>query len=152
MASYQDILISLMPQFTDALLAGNKTVELRRRLINIEPGGRVWIYTKTPRATIEAIGIVDHVMAARPGRIWATYGSETALSKRDFDVYFSGVTTGCAVVFKSVYNLNESVPLIDLRKRFKNFQPPQFFKSLTPNSPELRFLKSLNDTPKQWAA
>ncbi|WP_341914694.1 ASCH domain-containing protein [Ferrovibrio terrae] len=152
MTDYHDILISLHPEYTDAMLAGVKTVELRRRPVRVAQGGRVWIYTTTPRAIVEAVGIVKQVVVAHPSRIWSRYREETAISKKDFDKYFIGAGVGCGIVFESIYSLNQSVSLAELRRRFKSFHPPQFYKSLTSNSAELRYLENLQNLPTRKAA
>ena len=43
-----DILISVRPKFVERIASGEKAAELRRRAPRIQPGCRVWIYTKAP--------------------------------------------------------------------------------------------------------
>jgi predicted transcriptional regulator len=46
------LLLSLRPRFADAILAGAKTVELRRRPINARPGTAILLYASRPMMAI----------------------------------------------------------------------------------------------------
>src|SRR4051794_32919901 len=49
-AEETDAIISIHPSYADAILAGEKTIELRRRIPNISQGARLWIYATRPIA------------------------------------------------------------------------------------------------------
>ncbi|MBT3357992.1 MAG: transcriptional regulator [Rhodospirillales bacterium] len=137
-----DILISVEERHAWNMLAGNKSVELRRRQLNISTGTRVWVYSKLPRGQIQAVAIVDEVIADTPKDIWNRYGLRSAISKSEFDAYFAGTETGYAIVFQEVRPLAPILNLSSIRDNFSNFQPPQFFKRLTNGSPELTFFQT----------
>jgi hypothetical protein len=48
------LLLSLRPQFADAILSGTKTVELRRRPINAQSGTPILLYASRPTMAIRA--------------------------------------------------------------------------------------------------
>ena len=64
-----DILISVENRHALSMLAGNKSVELRRKPLNISSGTRVWIYSKVPCGQIRALAVVDEVVADTPKNI-----------------------------------------------------------------------------------
>ena len=142
MASPSDILISVHARHVQSMLKGEKTVELRRRVLRITPGTRVWIYSKVPRGIVEALAIVDHVVQAPPPLIWRKFGARSAVSRIEFNDYFSELDIGCAILFNEIQCLKKNISLAEIRQRCSSFQPPQFFKTLSDGSPELFLFKS----------
>jgi predicted transcriptional regulator len=138
-----DILISLEPHHSENVLSGRKTVEVRRRRVSVAPGTRIWIYTKRPRARVDAFAIVDSVHQGSQDELWTMFGSKLALSRSSYDRYMSGCRTGCAIVLKSVSRLERAIPLDDVRASLTGFHPPQFFKRLYPEGRELAVFREL---------
>lgn len=136
-----NILISVADRHVKSMLSGSKTVELRRRPLRIAPGTRVWVYSKLPKGHVELVATVDRIDAARPERLWDLYQGRVGISRREFFQYFEGIEIGCAVVFQEILPLRPSIELDDVRSVAKTFQPPQFFKRLNRDSPELRFFR-----------
>ncbi|HBY63386.1 MAG TPA: hypothetical protein DEH78_26480 [Solibacterales bacterium] len=136
-----DILISVDVEHSDNLLSGRKTVEVRRRRPRIEPGTRVWIYTKVPRAAIEAVGIVEEVHGASAGVLWKRYSAEVAISRTRLVEYLAGASSSCAIKFSSITPLQRSIGLDEIRQAVGAFQPPQFFKRLRSSEKELLLLR-----------
>jgi predicted transcriptional regulator len=135
-----DILISLHPKHCDKVVAGIKTVELRRRKLKVSPGTRVWIYTKRPRACIDAVAVIESIHEGSHNELWRRFGDRVAISRLDFDEYLAGANGGCAIVLRSAHPLKRPLGLEEIRREFQRFHPPQFFKRLLPNSKELALL------------
>jgi len=125
-----DILISLRPAYTKAILEGKKTVELRRRRVHAAVGTRVWLYSKTPTARIEGVARIKHVHEGGLPGIWSEYSSQVGVSKGEFEDYFKGCRKGCAIVLVEARAILPGVDLDTVRSRFGGFHPPQFFKRL----------------------
>lgn len=141
MSINNDILISVDERHARNLIAGTKTLELRRRRINVDCGDRVWIYSKVPKGSVEAIGYVSSILSANPTDIWAQYASESGLSSKEFFDYYSGVELGHAIIFSKVVPLKFGIGLSDIRQHHETFQPPQFFQKLSASSPVLQLLR-----------
>ena len=137
-----NILISVEERHASNMLAGNKSVELRRKPLNISPGTRVWVYSKLPRGQIQVLAVVSKVVADTPEKIWSSYGSQSAISKSEFDAYFADAKAGYAIVFQEVKPLAPILSLASIRETITSFQPPQFFKRLTDDSPELTLFQT----------
>ena len=137
-----DILISVKERHASNMLDVSKSVELRRKPLNISPGTRVWVYSKLPRGQIQALAVVDEVIADAPEEIWNSYGPQSAISKSEFDTYFAGAEIGYAIVFQEVRPLAPILKLSSIREKISHFHPPQFFKKLTDGSPELAFFQT----------
>jgi len=140
--SSRDILISVENQYVEKMLDGTKMVELRRRVLSLEEGSHVWIYSKIPTGRLMACGIVEHVFKAAPIDIWDHYGDVSGVTKAEFDTYFDAVECGCAIVFSSVSELHNKISLKSIRDVLGDFHPPQFFKNLSSGSPELKLFRN----------
>jgi predicted transcriptional regulator len=137
-----DIVISVQQKFVARIVAGEKAAELRRRAPRIQPGCRVWIYTKAPEAVISICVTVDRIVTGSPRDIWRSHHSDLGVSLAEFEEYFWGTDTGCAIFFKQVEDVLPGVALSEIRSKSKGFHPPQFFKRLEEGSPELKLFRS----------
>lgn len=137
-----DIVISVQRKFVERIIAGEKAAELRRRAPRIQLGCRVWIYTKAPAAMISVCVTVDRVVKGAPRDIWRTHQADLGVSYDEFEAYFADTEIGCAIFFKEVEDVSPSVALSEIRSRSKGFHPPQFFKRLEEDSPELKLFRS----------
>lgn len=125
-----DILISLAPAYTKAILEGRKTVELRRRRIHVGNGTRVWLYSKAPTARVEGTARVQRIYEADPKGLWSRYSDVVGISRAEFDEYFRGCDQGCAIVLSGARAVVPALDLQTMRNRVVGFHPPQFFKRL----------------------
>lgn len=140
MCDRADVIISVHNCHARNFQNGRKTVELRRKAVDLRPGTRVWIYSKLPCGSVEMIGIVERVVRASPGYLWRTFGAKTAVTKREFSEYFGDCRGGCAILLRDIRRLQPSVKLATIRRVSNEFHPPQFLKFLSDNSPELKLL------------
>lgn len=131
----EHILISLEARHAENIFAGRKSVEFRRRSMNVSPGAKLWIYVKLPIGSIVGHAIVGEVYSSSPSALWRRFGSVSGLSKHEFFKYFVGVDQGVALVLERSTRLRSSLPLQALRKLAEGFQPPQFFARLTSQHP-----------------
>ncbi len=142
MATKSDILISVEERHAKNLLSGTKKMELRRRKINVKCGDRVWIYSKVPKGTVEAIGHVSSVFSASPVAIWEKFSESVGLSEIEFFEYYADLDMGHAIIFSKVLPLKNCVDLKDIRRHYESFQPPQFFQRLNAASPVLQLFEA----------
>jgi predicted transcriptional regulator/DNA-binding XRE family transcriptional regulator len=128
----RDIIISIRPRYSEKILEGKKTVELRRRFPTSGPKGAVaYIYSTSPvRAIVGRVNISD-VVKLPISEIWERYAKYAYIEKRDFDSYFAGVKEGFALEFDNVKSLRRPLDLFELRERF-SFNPPQSFQYAKP--------------------
>jgi predicted transcriptional regulator len=143
-----NILISIHTRHLENMLAGHKTVELRRRALRVVPGTRVWIYCTHPTSQVRAVATIKIILTAPPIEIWDQYGARSGLLKTEFDSYFDKAQIGCAIVLSDIRRLSSPLALATIRKSVKRFQPPQFFKRLTPNCPEFSLLRKAHPQAK----
>lgn len=124
------IVLSLKPRFAEAILAGTKTVELRRTTPKIEVPTRALLYASTPVRALLGTCIITSVTSARLTDLWREYGSRADLSYHEFKSYFDGVEVGTALTLDEQRPLSRRMPLQELRARPGGFRPPQSFSYL----------------------
>ena len=123
----RDVVLSIKPQYSNQILNGSKTVELRRRFpINVPSGTLAYIYSTTPDRALVGLAEIDAVEKQAVGEIWRDYKESACISKKDFDTYFSGQEHGFALKLKQAIRFSQPIGLADLRERFA-FEPPQSF-------------------------
>lgn len=135
MSAAKHVLISLEHRHAENILAGSKKVELRRRAMNIEEGTIVWIYVKLPIGRVVGYARVTASHRLAPSTLWRRFAAKCGLSRGEFFDYFDGVSQGFALGLDNPTRLTCDISLSELRQIAENFQPPQFFIRLNPQSP-----------------
>ena len=121
------IVLSLKPRFAEAILAGTKTVELRRTTPKIEVPTRALLYASTPVRALLGSCIITSVNSVPLSDLWREFGSRADLPYHEFKRYFEGVEVGTALTLDYQRPLPRKVPLRDLRAKRRGFRPPQSF-------------------------
>ena len=124
-------IISLKPQYAELILSGEKTVELRNRVVRMEPGTVIWIYATKPVGGIVALAELDSVVHGNPAEIWVRYEREMCIDRDHFDSYINNRESVSALILSSVRTLKRSVTLDWIRRSIGSFQPPQFYYRLS---------------------
>lgn len=124
---HRDVVLSIRPEYSSAILEGRKTVELRRRFSTQIPRGTLaFIYSTTPDRAIVGTAQISGVCRKPVATIWKKYSQYACIKKRDFDSYFAGLNEGYVLHFENARSLRRTVSLQELRERF-SFEPPQSF-------------------------
>ena len=124
------IVLSLKPRFAEAILAGTKTVELRRTTPKIEVPTRALLYATTPVRALLGTCVVTSVTSAPLSDLWREFGSRANLPYHEFKHYFEGVEVGAALALAQQRPFTRRVPLQDLLAKPRGFRPPQSFSYL----------------------
>lgn len=128
----RDVVLSIRPRYSERILEGKKTAELRRRFPLSAPRGAIaYIYSTSPvRAMVGRAEIAD-VVKLPIADIWKRYQKCAFISKADFQSYFSGLEEGFVLEFANARPFPRQLDLSELRDRF-GFEPPQSFLYATP--------------------
>jgi predicted transcriptional regulator len=141
-----EALISIKPPYVRKFLAGEKSVEIRNRTVNLSPGSRLWIYSTLPKGCVEAVAEVCQVVVGTPSEIWHKYSDSLAVSKSTYLQYVNGASSVSAILTNCVWHLPVEVNLSMLRSMVPMFHPPQFLKYMSDSDPVLlsivRFLRA----------
>ena len=134
-APTRDVVFSIKPQYSERILDGAKTVELRRRFpASVPVGTMALIYTTSPVRALTGVVEIEEVVRQTPTTIWKDYAEQACVSHSHFRSYFSGLSTAVAIKLRNAVRLCRPIELAELRERF-SFEPPQSFLYA---QPELR--------------
>lgn len=126
------IVFSVKPEYSEKILNGRKTVELRRRFPKALPAGTpAYFYSTSPTRALTCSAVIERVVMQSPQDIWRKFSSQACIGQKEFSSYFSGLEFGFAIVLRSVRPLPRPLPLSELRDRF-SFAPPQSFQYAKP--------------------
>ena len=78
------LVLSLKPRFAEAILSGNKTIELRRVEPRIAVPTRALIYASTPTRSLIGQCVVHKVLRLPLATLWQRFGTHTALTHREY--------------------------------------------------------------------
>ena len=119
--------LSIRPTYVERILAGEKTIELRRRFPALRsPRQLALIYCTAPIQAIVACATLFEVETLSLTHLWRRRGQQAAVSRAEFDSYFAGREHGCALVLQEVARFTRPMHLTDLARRF-DFSPPQSY-------------------------
>lgn len=129
--SSKAILLSIRPKYARKIFAGAKKVELRRVKPNLTQGDIVVVYVSSPIQQIWGTFEVDRVIEKPIDELWTLVYNDAGLSKDEFDNYYSSCERGCGIYLKKPTN-RVPINLIDLKKWWSGFHPPQSYRYLSP--------------------
>jgi len=125
--SQRDVVLSIRPQYSDKILEGKKTVELRRRFpVSAPKGTLAYIYSTSPVRAMVGLADIKAVRRLPVQQLWVEFEKTAHIERDDFDRYFEGVDCGYALCFDRIRSFARPIPLSELRERF-SFEPPQSF-------------------------
>lgn len=118
------VLLSVKPQFAEAILAGVKTFEFRRALFRRQDVRTVVLYASSPTCKVVGEFTIDEVLSLAPDVMWGETKAGGAIDRAYFNRYFEGRDTAYALKVKRVRRYRS--PLC-LRADFGITHPPQSF-------------------------
>ncbi len=124
------MLLSVHPRFATAILAGTKTVEVRRQRVAAPPGTPVLLYATAPTMAIVGMARIASVQVATPREVWSASRASAGISRREYDEYMSGATRASGLSLEEPITFEAPVTLAALRAS-ASFHPPQSYRYLT---------------------
>jgi predicted transcriptional regulator len=118
------VLLSVKPQFAEAILAGDKTFEFRRALFRSPEVTTIVLYASSPTCKVVGEFTIDQVLTLALDDLWKTTRNGGGIERSYFYEYFEGRSTGHALKVKRTRRYRS--PLC-LRKDFGITHPPQSF-------------------------
>ncbi|MFE3694580.1 ASCH domain-containing protein, partial [Streptomyces sp. NPDC059129] len=105
------MLLSVHPRFATAILAGTKTVEVRRQRVAAPPGTLVLLYATAPTMAIVGLARISSVRVASPREVWSASRTKTGISRREYDAYMSGALQASGLSLEAPVTFDAPVPL-----------------------------------------
>lgn len=124
------VLAGHRPRYTELILAGEKTVELRKRRPLVPPGSMVVMYASHPTCAIVGAFVLERIVSLQPAKLWRAHGSQTGVSQEVFNRYYENSDQAFGLVVGEVMPLEHQVTLDALRRLWSGFHPPQSYRYL----------------------
>lgn len=122
-----DFVLSIKPEYATKIVAGLKTVELRRRFpYGTVTGAKLFVYATVPIQAVIGYATIATVEEHPVERVWALYHDVAFIDRPDFNTYYDGKDTGFVIRLKEPVALPNAVPLTTLKEQL-DFTPPQSF-------------------------
>jgi predicted transcriptional regulator len=93
------VLLSIRPEYADAILDGKKLVEFRRTRFSREVAFVV-IYATQPVGKVVGWFEVGGIEESSPAELWTRFSACGGISEQKFHDYYSGAETGFAIRVK----------------------------------------------------
>lgn len=126
----RDALISIRPHYVEAILSGEKTVELRRRIPSIREGSRLWIYSTKPVGALVGTAEVIAITSGSPEAIWEAHHESVGVCREQYDAYYGRARVAYGITLSNVQN-GRPVGIEVLRQIRPRFHPPQVMHFIT---------------------
>jgi predicted transcriptional regulator len=114
----RDVLMSIRPQYAEAILSGSKLYELRRRRPSFGAGSRVIVYSSSPDQQLLGTFEAGAILEANPETLWKLVRGQAGVDRPAFAAYFVGCDLAYAIEVRSPQRLKPT------RLRFR---PPQSY-------------------------
>ncbi len=122
------LLLSMRPRYADLVFAGEKRVELRRRITPTVIDREVFVYASSPARVIRGGFWVDEVRIGSPESVWSDVGGATGLTKTEFDAYFEGCGAAHALRVVGVWAFDPPLRIDDVRRALPGFRAPRSWR------------------------
>lgn len=122
------LLLSLRPQFSNLVLDGRKSLELRRRASTSLGGIPFILYETGPTFAVVGCGWIQSCVRLPLDALWERAKDDAGVSRSEFDAYFSGLTVGNALKLTNVQRFEQPTTLSDLRRDIPDFVVPQSYR------------------------
>ena len=124
----EPVLMALNPEFYELIWRGLKTHEFRRRFLESRPV-RWFVYLNAPVSRLAAVIDLGPAVVDEPERIAAIAEAARPGNGASVLAYVGDLDRAFAIPIRGVAEYR-GVPLVDLRRELRGFQPPQGFVRL----------------------
>ncbi len=120
-------LLSIHPEFSEAILDGRKRVEFRRSMFR-RPVTHIVMYSTEPVGRLTGVLEVDTIDQGSPLQLWRKYHTVSGLTRARFFDYYEGARGAVAIRIARAWPLHTPMELRQLGGRIS---PPQSFSYLS---------------------
>ncbi len=128
-----NVLLSIKPEFANAIFSGEKKFEFRRVIFKEKTVKKVYVYASKPIGLVIGEFDIEEVITEAPNSLWSITQSASGISKKYFDEYFKGKSLAHAIKVSAVREYSKPTTLMEL---FNMNRPPQSFMYVDRNTPK----------------
>jgi predicted transcriptional regulator len=122
------VILSIKPEFADAIFNGRKKFEYRRKLFKTFTPKRVFVYASAPISRVIGHFEIAEILTDSPSRLWAQTYADSGIDKDYFFKYFRGCKEANALQVADTTLYRKP---LSLQKHFGFVRPPQSFCYVT---------------------
>jgi predicted transcriptional regulator len=120
-------LLAIQPKYSDAIFAGDKYVEFRKRGFK-QPVKLVVVYTSSPVKKVIGYFSIGKIVCKTPQELWDEFGAVGSISKDAFFEYYQGKTKAFGIVIERAEEFEKP---ISLKRLGRDWVPPQSFRYIS---------------------
>lgn len=124
-------LMSIKPKYAELILAGKKTVEIRKTRINACQGDTIVIYATKPKGRIVGYFTIEEVLWTETDKLWKSIGHCTCLSHDEYTKYAAEKKMMCGISISSAVAV-DGTPMEQMRMRvpqsYRRIMDADFFE------------------------
>lgn len=124
------LFLSIKPEFANKIMAGQKTIELRKLRPHISIGDYVIIYASTPLRKVIGYARIKSIIKCTPSEMWSKYHNYLGIDEVRFANYYSGHSSAIGIELEKIHQCR-NITLEQLRMIDTNFRPPQGFRYIS---------------------
>jgi predicted transcriptional regulator len=117
-------ILSIKPVYANQILAGTKTLELRKSSMGLAAGDVILVYSSAPEQQLAFWIRVKDVEALPVEDMWRQYHDRLGIGPDEYAAYFRGARTAVGLHVGEVHAL-VPVPLREIQMLVPGFVPPQ---------------------------
>ena len=125
------LLLSIRPKYAMKVFNGTKKVELRRIKPKLNNGDIVLVYVSSPIKQLWGSFKVENIVEKPIDELWSLVEKKAGLSKEEFYEYYIGQEKGYGIFFQETEDIHHPINLDEIKKRWKDFTPPQSYRYVT---------------------
>lgn len=122
-ATGRHVVMSVHPQFAEAIMDGRKKVEFRKRRL-ADDVTVVWVYATAPVRQVIGYFEVGAIHTAKPTELWRKFAHVGCIERADFDRYYADSHTGSGIGIRKAVRLLRPAHISDL---LPSGVPPQSY-------------------------
>lgn len=117
-------ILSIKPIYANQILAGTKTIELRKSHMRLSPGDVIFVYASAPEQQIKLRFRVMRIEISPVEEMWQEYHPQLGIQREDYDAYFGGLKMAVGLHIGEMCPISP-IPLSQLQRLVPGFVPPQ---------------------------
>jgi predicted transcriptional regulator len=116
--------LSIKPVYANQILAGTKTIELRKSSMGLNSGDVILVYSSAPEQRITFWFQIQALETLRVDSMWDRYHDVLGIDYEEYAAYFSGVDYAVALHVGRVQPVSP-ISLQEIQRLVSGFVPPQ---------------------------
>lgn len=117
------VVMSVHPQFAEAIMDGRKKVEFRKRRL-ADDVAVVWVYATAPVSRVIGYFEVGTIHTANPTDLWDRFSNVGCIDRAAFDRYYADSPTGAGISIRKAVRLQSPAHIADI---LPSGVPPQSY-------------------------